>query len=439
MKAFYDTLKIGYGSCPTDCRACEEACAKARDGNVLEGGRIKSVHLPDQSFNGALTCIQCGEPQCQAVCPTGAIVKDAETGTVKVQEEKCVGCALCTLACPYGGIYYDQSKKKSFKCDRCDGDPKCVSACNYGVLSYPRNSVLRSHLKYEDGFAQGASLCLGCPAELAIRVTSRIIGPEAVIFGSPGCASSLIIGMNAQASTRLNGFFCLLDNTASSMTGVKRYFKKMGQDVRTVAFVGDGATVDIGFQALSGAAERGENIIYICYDNEAYMATGIQRSSSTSYLAWTNTTPIGKMRHGKETPGKNVPLLMVFHGAPYVATATIGDMEDYAEKLEKAMAVKEGLSYIHLLSPCPTGWRADTDAAIEICKMAVETNYYPLWEAENGRFRMTRSVQKVRPVSDFTSLMGRYSHLEGESLQALQRSVDDRFRLIQEVCQTWGG
>ena len=435
MKAFYDTLKLEYGACPPDCWACEEACAKARDGgNILEAGRIKSVHLPELSFNGAQTCIQCGEPDCQAVCPTGAITKDPKTGTVRIQEAKCVGCALCTLACQYAGVYYDQAKKRAFKCDRCDGDPQCVPACPYDVLSYSRNSVLRSYLKYEDAFTPGTGLCFGCPAELAVRITSRIIGPEAIIFGSPGCVSILTVGFGTQATVRLPSFMCLLDNTAASMTGVKRYFKKMGRDVRTVAFVGDGATVDIGFQALSGAAERGENIVYICYDNEAYMNTGIQRSGSTSYLAWTNTTPTGKVRRGKETPGKNVPLLMAFHGAPYAATATIGYLEDYAQKLEKALAVTDGLAYIHLLSPCPTGWRSDTDSGMELCKAAVETNYFPLWEAEHGKFRITHQVKKSKPIGEFTRIMGRYSHLEGESLDQLQRSVNERFALIQGLC-----
>ena len=435
MKAFYDTLKLEYGACPPDCWACEEACAKARDGgNILEAGRIKSVHLPELSFNGAQTCIQCGEPDCQAVCPTGAITKDPKTGTVRIQEAKCVGCALCTLACQYAGVYYDQAKKRAFKCDRCDGDPQWVPACPYDVLSYSRNSVLRSYLKYEDAFTPGTGLCFGCPAELAVRITSRIIGPEAIIFGSPGCVSILTVGFGTQATVRLPSFMCLLDNTAASMTGVKRYFKKMGRDVRTVAFVGDGATVDIGFQALSGAAERGENIVYICYDNEAYMNTGIQRSGSTSYLAWTNTTPTGKVRRGKETPGKNVPLLMAFHGAPYAATATIGYLEDYAQKLEKALAVTDGLAYIHLLSPCPTGWRADTDSGMELCKAAVETNYFPLWEAEHGKFRITHQVKKSKPIGEFTRIMGRYSHLEGQALDELQRSVNERFALIQGLC-----
>ncbi len=434
MKAFYDTLKIEHGSCPPDCWACEEACAKARDGNVLEGGRIKSVHLTGGSFNGAITCNQCSEPQCQAVCPTGAITKSAETGAVTIEESKCVGCALCTLACSYGGIYYNQSTKKSFKCDRCDGDPKCVDACKYGVLSYSRNRVLRSHLKIDDAITSGTGLCFGCPAELANRLTIRIIGNDAIYFGAPGCACSNFIGFGTQPTAKVAAFLCLLNNTAASMTGAKRYFQKKGRDVRTVAFVGDGATVDIGFQSLSGAAERGENLLYICYDNEAYMNTGIQRSSSTSLGAWTNTTPVGKIRHGKETPGKNVPLLMAFHGAPYVATATVGHLDDYAEKLEKAMAVKDGLAYIHLFSPCPTGWRAQTDAAIDLCKAAVETNYFPLWEAENGKFRITHPVDRVRPISDFTGLMGRYSHLDGEELQGLQRSVDARYSQIQALC-----
>jgi phenylglyoxylate dehydrogenase beta subunit len=434
MNGFYESLKLEYGACPPDCWACEEACARARDGNILEGGRIKSVHLPEVGFHGALTCIHCSQAQCQAVCPTGAITKRSSDGTVRIEETKCVGCALCTLACPYGGIYYDLAKSKAFKCDRCDGEPKCVEACNYDVLSYIKNRPLYEYLRREDALSPGTGLCFGCPAELAFRLTLRLVGEDSIIFGSPGCVSILIVGMGTDATMRMPGFMCLLDNTAASMTGVHRYYKKIGRDVKTVAFVGDGATVDIGFQSLSGAAERGENILYICYDNEAYMNTGIQRSGSTSYKAWTNTTPVGRLRHGKDQPGKNVPLLMAFHGAPYVATATVGYLEDYVQKLHKAMAVKDGLAYIHLLSPCPTGWRGSTDSAIDMCRAAVETNYYPLWEAEHGRFHLTHQVKRPKPIQEFTQLMGRYSHLQGEELEELQKSVDERFALIQSLC-----
>jgi len=231
--------------------------------------------------------------------------------------------------------------------------------------------------------------------------------------------------------TKAAAAFCLMTNVPSVMTGVKRYFQKKGKDVTCVAFVGDGATADIGFQPLSGAAERGENLIYVCYDNEGYMNTGIQRSSTTPYGGWTTTTPATGKGRGKQRTAKNIPLIMAAHGIPYVATASPGDLEDFARKLVKAKAVKDGLSYIHLFSPCPTGWRASPDRVIDICRMAVETNYFPLWEMEKGEYRLTRRVKKPKPIQEFTKLMGRFSHLQERDYEELQKIVDSRLKVIE--------
>ena len=211
------------------------------------------------------------------------------------------------------------------------------------------------------------------------------------------------------------------------------YYKSIGRDVKPVSFVGDGATVDIGFQSLSGAAERGENLLYICYDNEGYMNTGVQRSSSTPLWAQTATTPVGPARHGKKQAAKYLPLLMLFHGIPYVATATIAHPEDYARKLTKAMQVKDGLAYIHLFIPCLTGWGIPETASLEVCRQAVETNYFPLWEAENGKVRLTHEIANPRPIHEYTDMIGKYSHLTAEDLEQLQEMVNDRYNLIKNL------
>ncbi len=433
MQGFYNTLKIEYGQCPPDCFACAEACEKAKRGNTIETSRISTVKADGAGFSGALTCLQCGEPNCAAVCPTGAISKSETDGIVRINQEKCVGCALCTLACQYGGALYDREKKKSFKCDRCDGNPKCVEACEHGVLTYERTNTLRNYLRADDPFVRGTGLCFGCPAELALRLTVRILGTDTFVFAAPGCACMPMIGLGTEATTTIPATMCLMTNIPSTMTGVKRYYRSQGKDVRVVAFVGDGATVDIGFQPLSGAAERGENLIYICYDNEAYMNTGIQRSASTPLHAWTNTSPIGKLRRGKEELPKDVPLLMAFHRIPYVATANVGYLEDYAQKLQKAAEVKDGMVYIHLLSPCPTGWRSQTDSAVEICQAAVETNTFPLWEAEYGKIRITKEVKNPKPVQEYLKLMGRYSHLKDEEIEEIQDIVNSRYETIRKL------
>ena len=431
----YDVLKREYGVCPPDCVACEEACIKQRGSNAA-GSAIKVIHVPEVNFRGVVLCNQCNQPRCREVCPTGAIIKSEADGTVRIMEEKCVGCGLCTLACPYGGISYDTKIGKSFKCDRCDGEPKCVEACPYGVLSFDSNSRVYHQLG-EDVLTQGSLNCPACGAELNLRLILRIFGDGLITFGCAGCSSVTLfcmegIGGLCGQQQRYPSFMCLMTNVASVMTGVRRYYKKMGKEVRTLAFVGDGATSDVGFQNLSGAAERGENIIYICNDNEAYMATGIQRSGTTPLFSWTTTTPVGEYKRGKVNMPKYVPFLLASHsGVSYVATATISHLEDFIQKLEKAKAVKEGMVYLHLFSPCVTGWKSPSNSTIEISRMAVETNYFPLWEAEDGKFRFTYEPKRPKPVGEFTRLMGRFSHLTEQELGNFQDMVDSRLDLIR--------
>lgn len=436
MKKLNTTLNIKDNACPADCHLCEDAC---RDRGLSEDLNVISrVDLPEGKYHGVLSCIQCGEPRCVEMCPTGAITKSETDGIVRIKSEKCVGCALCTLACPYGGIYYSSKQKKSFKCDLCEGQPECVKACPHGILSLINNQPITSQFQIEDPLSHGTALCPGCPAETAHRFTLKVLGKEVILIGAPGCACAMILGVETPAGVKapesVPCHMALLTNVASVMTGMKRYYQKIGRDVKVVSFVGDGATADIGFQPLSGAAERGENIIYICYDNEAYMNTGIQRSSTTPLGAWTTTTEVGPYQQGKSKVGKYVPLLMALHGGvAYSATATIAYPLDYARKLKKAMAIKDGLVYIHLFSPCPVGWRGADDSAMEMCEAAVATNYFPLWEAEYGVFSITQAVKNPKPVQEFTRLTDRFRHLRKEDLEGLQRSVDQRMDTIQKL------
>lgn len=428
MKTFYGTLKIESGKCPADCSACIEVCAKERG-----MARIRSIPAPQAGLHGVSTCIQCAEPKCIEVCPTGAIKKSEIDGVVRIDEEECVECDLCTNECPYGGMFFDLKKKKAVKCDTCDGKPRCVEACSYGLLSFIESRPIYEHLG-KDLLAPGVLTCPGCAAELALRIILRILGREAIYFRCPGCAAPMLSSRELDAAAALvPAVGCLFTDVASVMTGVKRYYLQKGKDITTVAFVGDGATADIGFQALSAAAERGENIIWICYDNEAYMNTGMQRSSTTPFKSSTTTTPVGKISRGKEQVPKNMPLLIAAHGVPYMATATIAYLEDFIQKLIKAKAVKDGLVYIHLLCPCPTGWRAPTEEMVELSRMAVETNYFPLWEAEKGRIRLTYQPKKPKPVREFLKMMGRFSHLNEQEIDIFQEVVNRRFATIETL------
>lgn len=431
MPTTYDTLKIEFARCPADCRLCEEACAREKGEGSVSLSRIKPIHAAQVDFHSVMTCVQCSQPRCQQVCPTGAIEKSAEDGTVRIDESKCIGCGLCTLACPYGGIYYNHQSQKAFKCDRCNGEPKCVEACPYQAISYVKNSPILSYLHDEDVVVPGTSACRGCPAELALRFTLRVLGKNVILFTAPGCLISFVIGYGTRAGVSLAHFPTLLTNVASSMTGVSRYYRSIDRDVTLVALVGDGATVDVGFQPLSGAAERGENFIYICYDNEGYMNTGVQRSGSTPLGARTATTPVGPARHGKKQTSKYLPLIMLSHGIPYVATANIAYLEDYARKLTKARNVKDGLAYIHLLSPCSTGWGFPEEKSLDVCRLAVETNYFPLWEAEHGKVSLTHEVNNPRPIEEYTKSMSKYAHLTDEDLRQIQESVIARHNLIK--------
>jgi pyruvate/2-oxoacid:ferredoxin oxidoreductase beta subunit len=272
------------------------------------------------------------------------------------------------------------------------------------------------------------------------RFTGKVLGDNVVFFGTPGCCSRITQGIGLKASSRVPCYFSLMTNPASNAAGAKRIYNRNGQDINVVALIGDGATADVGFAGLSGAAERGENIIYICIDNEAYMATGIQKSGTTPLSAWTFTSPVGKNRAGRQQgSSKYMPLIMAAHGIPYVATATGSNLEDYAKKLQKAKQVKDGLVYIHYFSPCYTGWRAAEDSSPEICRMAVETNYFPLWEYERGEYRFTYLPKNPLPIQEFTKIMGRFRHLKEPDIKEFQKMVDTRYKLIESLTKITAG
>jgi pyruvate/2-oxoacid:ferredoxin oxidoreductase beta subunit len=287
----------------------------------------------------------------------------------------------------------------------------------------------------DDQFSGGVAWCAGCTLELTARLVPKILGKDIVLVGCPSCSATVLYGQNTESWHKLAYYSCLMTGVASSATGIARYLRRTGKQNPVVCFTGDGCAADIGFQPLSGAAERNEHIIYICYDNEGYMNTGYQRSSTTPLGASTSTTPFGSASKGKPTPAKNLPMLMAMHGVPYVATATLSNLEDFAKKLLKAKEkLSEGFSYIHVFAPCVMGWRFDSALSIEVCRTAVRTNYFPLWEAEAGKFRLTQEISNPKPIQELTKLLRKFSHLKESDLSRLQQTVDERYKFLKALC-----
>ena len=298
------------------------------------------------------------------------------------------------------------------------------------TFSFPKNRRIAKQLG-ADLLSHETFACPGCTAELALRFSLKILGERTVVHTTSSCGTLMACGMGDERQTECSASRGLMNDVSAIMSGAKRYYERVGKEATVMAFLGDGATADIGFQALSGAAERGENLLHICYDNEGYMNTGIQRSGTTPQLSWTNTSPVGTASRGKRQRPKNMPLIMAFHGIPYVATASPAHLEDFAAKLKKAQLVKNGLSYIHLLIPCVTGWRAPSDMGIELARKAVQTNYFPLWEADNGQFNFTVKPKKIRPINEFLEIAGRFKHMSSSEIDDFQQYVNDRYRTIE--------
>lgn len=440
MGASYRTI-VFHGDRCDGCGKCLEACAEACEGTRDPmHSRIQLFREEGEGSYGAALCRQCSRPLCVLACPAGALAKDPETGVVSWDGTRCVDCRLCTLACAYAGVTWNADKGRVMKCDLCGGDPACVKSCPRDALEFTAASEIYNHWgDMEDLFVPGISACLGCNSELLMRHTLRRLGPNTVVATPPGCIAGVgAVGVNGRTSTKTPVFHPLLTNTAAMLAGVRRYYNRIGRDVTMLALAGDGGTADVGFQSLSGAAERGEQMIYICVDNEGYMNTGVQRSSTTPYGAWTSTTPVGAKLRGKTRDAKYLPLLMVMHRCEYVATASTAFMEDYYEKLDKALkASRRGMAYLHVFSPCPTGWRFPPAELIEVGRKAVETNVFPLWEfeLEIGKIRFTQPIQDPLPVDVFLGLIGKYRHLDEDQKTYIRRKTGERIRLLQTLAE----
>ncbi len=274
----------------------------------------------------------------------------------------------------------------------------------------------------------GHRACQGCAEILAIRHALKVFGKDTIMAMATGCMEIISTPLPT-TSWKLPWIHVAFENAAAVASGIESGIKILMQkgkipqkDIHVVAIAGDGGTSDIGLQALSGALERGHKFTYLCVDNEAYMNTGIQRSSSTPYGAMTTTSPPGKKSIGQSTQKKNMPKIAVAHNIPYVATACPSYPFDFLAKIKKARAVN-GPSYIHVLSVCPTGWRIPTDQAIQYGKLAVKTGVFPLYEVENGKYRITQKVETLSPLTDYIKGQGRFRHLTDDVIETIQEKV----------------
>ncbi len=286
----------------------------------------------------------------------------------------------------------------------------------------------------EELFTSGHTACAGCGAAILARHIMKVFGKNTVVYTPANC---LLVfgGTYPHLSWKVPYHHVAFENTGACISGIKRSLVKEGKgDVHVIGIAGDGGTADIGLQALSGAAERNEDVVYIMYDNEAYMNTGIQRSGSTPYGAWTTTTPIGSKIRGKEEFKKDVAQIMIAHNIPYVATASIGFAQDLLNKLEKARDM-EGFRFLQIYSPCPTGWRSPTNKTVEIAKLVVETGLFTLLEAEYGRVKINYLPKKLKPVKEYLRTQGRFSGMTDEMIDTLQHWANRKIEALKQ--QEW--
>jgi pyruvate ferredoxin oxidoreductase beta subunit len=297
--------------------------------------------------------------------------------------------------------------------------------------------VTIKELPREEYLLKGHAACAGCGPAVSLRLLFKALGNKLILV-VPACCTTVIQGPYPYTSSAVPLQNILFESTGAAASGIVAALKQRKlEDITVVGWAGDGGTADIGIQALSGAAERDTNFIYVCYDNEAYGNTGMQRSGATPYGAWTTTTPTGKTERKKD-----MPLIMAAHRIPYVATACTSYPIDFIAKLRKAKTIK-GTKYIHLLAPCPTGWRYDTSKTLEIGRLAVQTGVWALYEIENGKFKLNppsdRLIDKSKrkSVNEYFGLQGRFRGLSETNVEKIQQQIDDdmeNYRKLASNC-----
>ncbi len=288
-------------------------------------------------------------------------------------------------------------------------------------------------LPKEEYLLSGTTSCIGCGATLSLRLALRILGKRTVLVIPANC-TSIIQGQYPRTTFKIPVLNVAFASSAAVASGLVAALKIRGiEGVNVVVWAGDGGTADIGLQALSGAAQRQENMLYICYDNEGYMNTGVQESGATPFGAWTSNSPSGKRLFKKD-----MPFIMMEHKIPYIATANVSYPQDFIRKLRKALT-HVGLKYIHVYSACPPGWRIPPDETINIGRLAVETGAWALFEIENSTFHLTGpsvnilNQKRRKPIEEYLRIQGRYRKITDEDMKILKELIDDSWKRYSEL------
>lgn len=307
------------------------------------------------------------------------------------------------------------------------------------TIPLPSLAELRKNQPRFTGMESGHGACQGCGQALAARLVLEAAGPDVIVANATGCLEIFTTPFPLSA-WQIPWIHSLFENVAAVASGIEAALRAQKRDTRILAFAGDGGTFDIGFQALSGMLERDHNVLFVCFDNEAYMNTGVQRSSSTPHGAWTTTSPSGKMRGGKRHFKKDLLAIIAAHRIPYAASASVAYPKDLRQKVRRALDV-EGPTFLLVHSPCPLGWGHEGSLSIEVERRAVETGLFPLLEMERGQVVGTMKIREKKPVMDYLDLQHRFAHLRGDSpesvegrehLQALADANIERYGLMGE-------
>ena len=302
--------------------------------------------------------------------------------------------------------------------------------------------TIKDLLQRKPALSSGHRMCAGCTAPTIVKMISLASKYPLVVSCATGC---LEVATTIYPNTAWNCSFIhnAFENSAATLSGVETAYKalkkkdKIKDDIKFIGFAGDGGSYDIGLQSISGAMERGHDMLFVCYDNEAYMNTGIQRSSATPKGAATTTAPAGKVMPGKKEFRKDLTAIMVAHKIPYVAQASPNNWQDLMKKVEKALEIK-GPKFMNVIMPCTLGWRFMPDKGIEIAKLAVETCFWPLYEVENGKYNVTYKPREKKPLSEFLKTQGRFAHLSKDAnkyiIDELQAQVDREWEGLLKKC-----
>jgi pyruvate ferredoxin oxidoreductase beta subunit len=280
-----------------------------------------------------------------------------------------------------------------------------------------------------EGFLSGHNACAGCGAAIAMRHITKAAGKNAIVSLATGCME-VVSTVYPLTSWNVPVIHSAFENAAATASGVEAALKHLGRKERVIAIAGDGGTFDIGLQALSGMVERGHDVLFICYDNEGYMNTGVQRSGATEKYTETTTSPYGSKIHGKIEWKKPLPFIMAAHGC-YVATANIAYLNDFYAKIRKALEIK-GPKYIQIFSPCVIGWRIPTNETIILSRLAAQTGIYPIYEIENGVVKLSMDI-KSKPIAEYLQKQGRYKSLTEKEIAEIQAHVDSEYEKLKRL------